>query len=453
MGEQKKKGQSRSQKAWVVTVNMGYGHERAASALRSIATKGEIIVANDYKGIPKSDDAIWKNSKKFYETISRLKPVPGVGDLAFEVMDKLQEIKPFYPDRDLSKPTVQLKQMYRLIRKKKYGKHLIDMLRDRPLPFVTPFFLTAFFAEEHGYPGDIYVVVCDADISRTWAALDPHKSRIKYFAPNGRVVERLQQYGVPKKNIYLTGFPMPKENIGGAKAPQAKKDLMSRLHNLDPNHYFINRYKKTISDHLGSTRHTPKSHGPLTLTFAVGGAGAQKKLGMVIAKSLHVAMQRKKIRLQLVAGARPEVAAFFQKELRSAGYSKLLKSGGIKILVEKTRREYFDSFPEIIASTDILWTKPSELSFYTGLGVPIIMAPPIGSQEEFNRYWLTQVGGGINQLDPRYTAEWLFDWIESGGLARMAWNGFTEAPTHGAYRIEEVITGEDVELRKLPFIV
>ena len=35
----------------------------------------------------------------------------------------------------------------------------------------------------------------------------------------------------------------------------------------------------------------------------------------------------------------------------------------------------------------------------------------------------------------------------------MAWNGFIEAPTHGAYRIEEIITGMQVKLDKLPLIV
>ena len=35
-----------SRKAWVVSVNMGYGHERAAYALRDLA-EGGIITAND----------------------------------------------------------------------------------------------------------------------------------------------------------------------------------------------------------------------------------------------------------------------------------------------------------------------------------------------------------------------------------------------------------------------
>ena len=50
-------------------------------------------------------------------------------------------------------------------------------------------------------------------------------------------------------------------------------------------------------------------------------------------------------------------------------------------------------------------------------------------------------------------AEWLEDWIQSGGLARMAWNGYIEAPTHGAYRIQSIITGEDTMLETPPLIV
>ena len=49
--------------------------------------------------------------------------------------------------------------------------------------------------------------------------------------------------------------------------------------------------------------------------------------------------------------------------------------------------------------------------------------------------------------------EWLFDWINSGGVARMAWNGYIEAPTHGAYRIEDVVLGQKSEIHPLPLIV
>jgi hypothetical protein len=81
------------------------------------------------------------------------------------------------------------------------------------------------------------------------------------------------------------------------------------------------------------------------------------------------------------------------------------------------------------------------------------MAPSIGSQEQFNRIWLKSVGAGVTQGDPRYVNEWLFDWMNSGGLARMAWNGFIEAPTHGAYRIESIITGKKIDVERIPLIV
>ena len=50
-----------------------------------------------------------------------------------------------------------------------------------------------------------------------------------------------------------------------------------------------------------------------------------------------------------------------------------------------TTDEYFNTFNETLRETDILWTKPSELSFYAGLGIPIIIAPTIGSLEDFNK--------------------------------------------------------------------
>ena len=67
------------------------------------------------------------------------------------------------------------------------------------------------------------------------------------------------------------------------------------------------------------------------------------------------------------------------------------------------------------------------------------MAPTVGSQEEFNRVWLESTGAGVRQEDPKYTHEWLFDWLKSGWLAEAAMNGFLDAPRNGAYHIEEVV--------------
>ncbi|MBU1907698.1 hypothetical protein KKF59_01030 [Patescibacteria group bacterium] len=437
--------------AWVVSVNMGYGHERAAFGLRDLAYGG-IITANDYPQIPKHDKKLWADSRKLYEAVSRLKPLPIIGDIAFEIMDRIQRIDPFYPQRDLSQPTAQVMQTYYMIEKLGLGKHLIEKLSDKPLPLICTFFIPAFAAEVYDYPGDIYLVICDADMSRAWVARDPKKSRIKYFAPNGRVAERLKLYGIRPENIYLTGFPLPKEVIGGANADMIKKDLMARLCHLDPNKIFLNKYIKTLEAELGSSSCRFNNNKQPTLTFTVGGAGAQRALGAQIIKSLKHNLQREEITLRMEAGTKGDVARFFTDRIKNSGLTKML---GKNIFVdhEPDRASYFHNFTKRLRKTDILWTKPSEMSFYTGIGLPIVMAPSIGSQEVFNRVWLKMVGGGVTQGDPRYTNEWLFDWIESGGLARMAWNGYIEAPTHGAYRIESIITGEKIELEKLPLIV
>ncbi|MFH1291861.1 MAG: hypothetical protein ABIH87_01555, partial [bacterium] len=280
----------------------------------------------------------------------------------------------------------------------------------------------------------------------------PKKSRIKYFAPNARVMERLKLYGVREENIYLTGFPLPKEIIGGAKGTIIKKDLKARICNLDPKGIFTEKYVRTLNAELGRGACPMKKNHPLTLTFSVGGAGAQRRLGVQIVKSLKHKIRRNEIQVHLAAGTKKVAAEFFTKEIKKLNLGRFLGKG---IFVDhyEDRETYFKEFTNLLHKTDILWTKPSEMSFYTGVGLPIIMAPSIGSQEVFNRIWLKQFGGGVTQGDPKYTNEWLFDWINSGGLARMAWNGYIEAPTHGAYRIESIITGEKVDVENLPLIV
>ena len=441
-------------KAWVISVNMGYGHERAAYALKEIAEDG-YIVANDYRGIPPEERKSWQESRKLYEAISRLKPIPVIGNIAFGIMDKIQEIPPFYPRRDLSRPNLQLIETFKFIKKHHIGKTLIDRLTalEKHLPIISTFFMPAFAAELYDYPGEIYCVICDADFSSAWVSPDAKRSRIKYFAPCGRVAERLKLYGVREENIYLTGFPIPKELVGGPESEIAKHDIVERICNLDPNGFFRSRYEKVLRSHLGdAVKKCSAAKRPLTLTFSVGGAGAQRQLGIEIIKSLREKIKRHQIHINLVAGTRAGLASYFIKELRGIGLRRN-HGHGVDIIVERSRHEYFKKFTAILRETDILWTKPSELSFYTGAGIPIIMAPTIGSQEEFNRLWLQQIGGGIDQLDPEYTNEWLFDWINSGALARLAWNGYTEAPTHGAHRIEQIITGKKIELEQPPLAV
>jgi len=424
-----------NQKARIISVDMGYGHQRPAHSLRSLANKKEIISANNYKGIPKKDKEIWKSFNNFYEFISRFKRVPLIGGLFFYFFDQYQKIVEFYPRRNLSNPNFVLKRTYDFF-EKGWGSDLIGLLEKNPLPLICTFYIPAFMAEYFNYPGDIYCVVCDADISRSWAPLDPTGSRIKYFAPTKRVVERLKLYGVQPENIIFTGYPLPLENIGEKGLEILKEDLARRLLVLDPNRKYFAKYQSLIKEYL---KKIPKKIArPLTLMFAVGGAGAQKEIGIQIVKSLKEKIKSGEIKVILVAGIKKDVFDYFSKNVKLLKLKKDLGKG-IDIIFDKKIENYFKKFNLALRKTDILWTKPSELSFYSGLGLPIIIAPPIGSQERFNQEWLLRSGFAMEQQSPSYTHEWLFDLLEQGWLAEAAMEGFIETEKRGVSTIKQII--------------
>lgn len=422
---------------------MGYGHQRTAYPLKSFAFEGKVINANSYTRIPERDKNVWESSRGFYEFISKFKRVPLIGNLAFSLFDQFQEILSFYPRRDLSKPNLSLKKIFSLI-ENGWGKNLVSRLSKKTLPLVTTFFIPAFMAENFDYPGEIFCVVCDADIARSWTSLKPQKSRIKYLAPNSWVVDRLKLYGVKEENIFLTGYPLPLENTGSKNLTTLKNDLAKRLLNLDPQGKYRQRYKPLIDKYLGSL---PKSSDhPLTILFSIGGAGAQKEMAIKFVKSLNNSLppsswagaEEVPIKIILSAGIREKVRDYFLEKIKELG---LEDNGNVEIIFDKDINKYFEKFNYALRKTDILWTKPSELSFYTALGLPIIIAPSIGSQEDFNRRWLLRLGAGIPQETPKYANQWLFDYLESGRFAEAAMGGFLETEKLGTYNIKQICLG------------
>ena len=428
-----------NKKAWLISVNMGYGHQRTAFALRDLAFGGKNINANDYENILKADRNTWEATRKGYEAVSSFKRFPLIGNFVFSIMDYFQRILSFYPKRNLSSPNFQLKQNFNLI-KKGWGRDLIEKLKSQSpkLSFISTFFTPAFAAEYFNYPGEIFCVVCDADISRAWAPLEPSKSRIKYFAPTERVVERLKLYGVKPANIFFTGYPLPEENIGGQDMEILKEDLKFRLLNLDPQKKYFFKYKGLIKEKLGDL--PEKSDHPLTLMFAVGGAGAQKEIPIKILKKLSGRIKNREIKIILVAGIKEKIRNGFIKNVHNLKLEKFLNKG-IDIIFEKKIEDYFEKFNQALRKTDILWTKPSELSFYSALGLPIIIAPTIGSQEDFNKRWLLKSGFGISQENPDYLEDWLFDWISRGYLAEAAMQAFVKGEQLGVSKIKKIICG------------
>lgn len=429
-------------KAWVVSVNMGYGHQRTAHPLRGLAYKGQVINANDYPGIPDKDKKIWKDSRRFYEAISKFKRIPLIGGAAFSLYDNLfQKIIEFYPMKDLSRSPFLTNGTYGLI-KNGWGKDFVQKLEKNPLPLVTTFFIPAFMAEEFDYSGEIYLIVCDADISRQWAPKDPINSRINYCAPNARTAARLKLYGVPKKRIFLTGYPLPEANISSVKKDFeemdiVKADLGRRLANLDPAGAYSDKYCALVKEQL--CKLPQKSRRPLTIMFSAGGAGAQGEIGLNIVRQLAGRIKSGSVKVVLSVGINHKLKKIYQEEARKL---KMDKCPGLEILFERKIADYFDRFNETLRQTDILWTKPSELSFYSALGVPIIVAPPIGSQEDFNKSWLLKSGFGIEQDDMRSIGQWLDDWLANGYLAEAAMEGFIEGEKMGTKNIKQLVFGE-----------
>ena len=364
-------------KAWIVSINMGYGHQRTAHPLKFLAKGGEIISANNYEGIPDKDKRIWESSRHFYEAVSRFKKFPILGEAIFYLFDLTQKINSFYTKKDLSTPNFTQRRTYPLF-KKGWGKDLIEKL-DSKIPFVSTFYNPAFMAEYFKYPGEIFCVVCDADISRSWAPLSGKNSRIKYFTPNQRTTERLKSYGVKSKNIILTGYPLPRENTEEKKILE---DVKNRIINLDPSNRYREKYDFVVREKLGKL--PLKSDHPLTITFAVGGAGAQKEVGIDLVRKLKKQLYEKKLKIILVAGTKKKIKDYFEKQINNGGLGEFLNNS-VEILYDNNFSDYYDKFNLALRKTDILWTKPSELSFYSALGLPIIISPGIGSQEDFNR--------------------------------------------------------------------
>jgi hypothetical protein len=424
--------QDEALRAWVVTVDMGLGHQRAVYPLRDLAEGGIITVGSSTSEDP-HEKKMWDRMRNTYEFLSRVRSIPVVGRPLFGILDTLQNIPPFYPIQDMSSPSVQVKLLNTFV-DRGLCRGMLAKIKEKPLPLVTSYPAPAL-AADHAKYGRIYCIICDAEFSRAWVAEHPSRSRIHYLAPCGRAVMRLKSYGVPDERIFLTGFPLPLELLGGNSLEILREDAAQRLFYLDPKERFWPLHGRSVSHFLGRNNCRFKKERVFTITFAVGGAGAQREIGYQIARSLRKRLQAGGIRLNLVAGVRPEVNRYFQQLKKEL----LPRSRNLRIVYSPDKQEYFRLFAEAIRLTDVLWTKPSELSFYCGLGIPIVIAPPIGAQELFNRKWLLEIQAGIDQQDPEYTNEWLIDLWNEGRLAESGWDAFLKARKYGTYKIGEIL--------------
>lgn len=430
------------QAAFIITVAMGLGHNRAAYPLKDIAYNG-ILLHGSAESTDREEVKLWEDIKKTYYTLSRIEKFPIVGKYLFGIILSTQKILPYYPKRDLSKPNWAIKYLDYMINKKNLCNKLIDKIRNEKIPVINTFYATGIAIDHSHYDiPDNYIIICDVDVNRVWVPKEPDKSNIKYLAPTERSKERLISYGILEKNIMVTGFPLPKENIGNEKKLEIlKKDLFHRLLRLDPDNKFFPKHKKSIAYHL--KRGIPnKRPDCFNLMFAIGGAGAQYDMAKNVLYTLRNKIKQKKINFFISLGIRTDIYNDFIKFVSSLNLSEYLDNS-IKVIYDFNVFRYFVKFSQMLHETDIIWTKPSEMSFYCGLGIPILMAPPIGTHEEENKKWLIEIHAGIEpQSAVKYCDEWLFDMRKRGVFAEAAWDGFLSAPKLGTYNIEKIIADE-----------
>jgi len=438
-------------KAWIVSALMGLGHIRAAYALKDIALKNILLYGSDKTTTPK-EYALWKKIRKYFYFMSTAGRIPFIGKIIKKVFLTLLHIDPYYPVRDRSKANFGVKFLDYLIRKKNLGAKLNSIISKEPNPVINTFYATSIALDRLSPEFDKnYLLICDADFNRIWVPANPSNSNIKYLAPCTKAKQRLLSYGVKEDKIFITGFPLPKSCIGSVQNYEVLKyNLKKRLIRLDPAGRFLNFHSKSLLNILGLDINIEPKEKYFYLTFAVGGAGAQCELAKKILLSFKQQIKSGNLKLNLSAGIRKDV---FEKLLRYINQTDLaeeIDKKNITLIYDHDIRKYLDKFNYVLTKTDVLWTKPSELSFYCALGIPILLAPAIGAHEELNRKWLYSIHAAIDPAGPiRYANQWLFDLRNNGRLAEAAWDGFTKARKFGTYKIENLIkTGEfkDTEL-------
>ena len=412
-----------STKPILAAIDMGYGHLRPAAALSGVL--GTDVLQMDLPPLGNQQDReFWERTRKLYEPLTRFSQLPGLGPPMRALLNTITAIPSPWPARDLSAATQGTRWLQRAARDG-IGRTLAERLRDERAPLLTTFYAAAILAELHGATR-LHCLVTDSDINRVWAPPEPLKSGITYFTPSDRAARRLLSYGVKPELIRRTGFPLPDALVGRDRAA-LKRNLAGRLARLDRRGLLRERAERELGP-------LPEDARAPLIVFAVGGAGAQVPLARSLVRGLRAELEQQKLRLALVAGRRPEVA----EALREALYQNGL-DGKVDVLFEPDVFEYFRRFEALLAEADALWSKPSEITFYAALGLPIICAPPVGVHESWNLRWAQDRGAALPQHEPALAGGWLTEWCEDGVLASAAWAGFTRLPSQGVYEIASAV--------------
>jgi hypothetical protein len=413
----------------IVAVEMGYGHLRAAHTLAELF--GTEITRMDLPPIAgQIETRAWRATRQFYNVLSRACELPVAGRAARNMLEKITKIMPLQA-HSTNEPANLFTHLAEGLTRTVIGQQFRAVACSAEQPILATYPVAAL-AASHVSPAQVFCLTTDTDLNRAWAPANAAQASIIYFASVKRVAERLLSFGVPAHKIHVTGFPLPAKLVA-----QAQPALARRLHRLDPTFVFRKRASESIVDILRDSA-APSISQPISITVAIGGAGAQTRQAAQLVRSLKEQVASGKMRLTLVAGMRPEVAGILREVVQSAGLEPHI-GNGIEILHAADWKDYFQRFEDCLSNTDLLWTKPSELVFYAALGLPLLLAPPVGGQEHANRDWLLSNGAAIDAGDPAALGQRIEKLLSSGELCRIAWNAYFRLDRNGSDRIVELV--------------
>jgi hypothetical protein len=411
----------------LVAVEMGYGHLRAAAAL---AAEGGLAVLEADRAplADAAEEASWRRARTLYEGISRGTDLPLVGPAFRRALESLTDIPRLRTLKDL-RPATPAVRMLRRMAERGLCAGVVRRLRETGAPLLATFYAPAVVAADAGLRG-VTCVVTDVDVNRVWVPADPVASRVLYCVPSERTAARLRRYGVPEDRIEKTGFPLPPALTGGDDLVPLRGNLAARIRRLDVTGAFRERARDEL---LAQGFDVPPGPGePPLVALLVGGAGAQVDAATEALAALGGGALRGRWRLALVAGVRRAVADVFREELARLG---LDRCSAIEVLHAPDTTAYFAAMESLLARTDAVWTKPSEMTFYAALGLPLLLAEPLGVHERCNRRYVLSRGAAFDARTADRLLLRLTRGLADGSLANAAWNGFRSLPHHGARRI------------------
>jgi len=390
---------------------MGYGHLRPAYALAERLGVPVREVDRTPFASP-TDRLIWRLSRRLYETISRRSQ----GGVARRVAGPILEAITCLPTLDQAPSPVpadaDARWLHRLMRLG-FGRQLVRSLRASRGTLVTTFYAPAIMADAHGIR-PVISVVTDSEVSRIWVPVQPERYSIQYCVPHRRTARRLAAYGVPGTSIHLTGFPLPPTLTGD----RAGTDAQRRFARLE---------RWAAGD------------GPLHLCLAIGGAGAQADLALNLVRALAHEIRRGDLRVTLVTGTNTSLSVRFRRRLEHLGVGNDGPDSRVSVLSAERHTDYLERFNEELPTTDLLWTKPSELSFFAALGLPMLLAPAVGEHERANATILFEAGAAFPVPAATELPHWLAARRRDGALERAARAGFASLPRDATDRVAAVV--------------